>query len=223
MAEMDKKKVAEAALTQVESGMVVGLGSGSTLAFFMEALGELISDDFTVYGVPTSVKTEKLASKYNIPLVELTDDLVIDVTIDGADHIYEDGSMIKGGGGSLVREKIVAMHSQRNVYISDASKLSKHVAQVILPVEIVPFGYKRTQLTVANQLGAKAELRMQGEDPFISDNGNYIIDCYLNDTGLLNRVDRQLKLLTGVVETGIFTDLADEILIADNEEVYRYL
>jgi len=174
-----KKAAAEAAASLVEDGMVLGLGSGTTAALFVTALGARVSGHgLRVSGIPTSEQTAELARSLNIPLVTFAEHIQIDLTVDGADEVEPNTLfLVKGHGGALLREKIVAAASKRMVVIADETKLVEHLGKHPVPVEVVQFGWQSTENRL-KRLGAKTSLRMAGGNkPLVTDNGNYIIDC----------------------------------------------
>lgn len=198
-----KKIAAEKAVEEIRDGMVVGLGTGSTAEFAVLKVGERVQQGLRIEALCTSLRTERLAKKMGIPLADPDTIDRIDLSIDGADQIDKHNHLIKGGGGSLLREKIVAFSSRKFLVVVDSSKLTTTFSGVPLPVEIVPFAFSLTFRRVA-ELGSKPVLRKQQEDIFITDNGNFILDC---DFGMIedpSNVDRQLKAIPGVVETGLF-------------------
>jgi ribose 5-phosphate isomerase A len=218
-----KKAAARAAVDLVEDGMVVGLGTGSTAAFAVALLGERVRQGLHIVGIPTSERTHRLAQDEGIPIASFAEHQRIDLTIDGADEIARRSlALVKGHGGALLREKIVAAASVRMVVISDASKLVDRLGSTVsVPVEIVPFGWEVT----AGRLRAEARdvrLRLNPDrTPFVTDGGHYIVDCHcppIDDPAVLART---LKTMVGVVETGLFVGIATEALVADAAGVQR--
>jgi ribose 5-phosphate isomerase A len=216
-----KKRAAEHAIGMVRDGNIVGLGTGSTARFAIEGLGRLVREGLSIKGVPTSVATERLAREQGIPLVELNDVDKIDITIDGADEIDPAFDMIKGGGGALTREKLVALASAKRVILVDESKLvSKLGHSHLLPVEVLPFAWKMSQRRL-EKLGGTASLRLQNNEPLLTDNGNHILDCGFGPIDNAREMEGQIKLLPGVIECGLFVGIADTLVIgfADRVEV----
>src|SRR6185295_549981 len=171
-----KRKAAERAIGFVTSGQLVGLGTGSTAEFAVKALAEMVRQGMLIKGVPTSEAAANLARSLGIPLAELNDVAQVDITIDGADEVDPAFNMIKGGGGALTREKLVALSSKKRVILVDESKLVSKLGQShLLPVEVLPFAWKMAQRRL-EQLGAAATLRMLNDKPLFTDNGNYILD-----------------------------------------------
>ena len=208
-----KRQAAERAVSYVKDGMVVGLGTGSTAYFAVEAIGRLVSEGHSLKGVPTSKATEDQARKCGIPLLELDQVDRIDITIDGADEVDGRMDLIKGLGGALLREKMVAYISNQQVIVVDDSKLVSRLGQKApLPVEVVPFGHRRTGKHLES-LGCRAELR-GGQTPFVTDNGNLIYHCRFECIDDPYELELQLKQIPGVVETGLFLRLATKVVIA---------
>jgi len=220
-----KQRAAEAALEFVKSGMVVGLGTGSTADFFLRALGAAIKDRHIkdVRGVPTSRQSERRGQELGIPLATLAQCPHPDVTIDGADEVDPNVDLIKGLGGALLREKIVAQNSAKLVIIADASKsVIKLGSKSMLPVEVAPFGHEIHE-KFFQSLGAQPVLRRQQDNSvFITDNANYIYDCRFPQ-GIDNpaELERALKSRAGIVESGLFLKIATTALIAGEQQVER--
>ncbi|NBI29700.1 ribose-5-phosphate isomerase RpiA [Chengkuizengella marina] len=215
---MNAKKIAgEKATELITEGMVVGLGTGSTAFWAVEKLGELVKNGLNIKGIPTSKSTEKLAIEMNIPLISFSDVNHIDITIDGADEISPTLDLIKGGGGALLREKIVAFASKKFVVVADESKYVNELGSFPLPVEITPFGFEAT-IREIQKFKCQTKIRkLEKNEPFITDNGNYILDCYfesIEDSSFLNT---QLNLIPGVVENGLFVNMADQVIIGYND------
>ncbi|HVY97856.1 MAG TPA: ribose-5-phosphate isomerase RpiA [Dongiaceae bacterium] len=209
-----KRKAAERAVAEVEDKMVLGLGSGSTAALMVEAVARRVAAGLKVVGIPTSEATAALARRLGVPLTDFEHNRRIDLTIDGADQI-ERGTLnlVKGLGGALLREKIVAEASARMIVIADGSKLvAKLGAATPLPVEIVPFGWPLV-LDRLKALHAECALRREGDVPFVTNGGNYVADCRFNTIEDAALLQAQLKAITGVVETGLFVGLATQAMI----------
>jgi ribose 5-phosphate isomerase A len=218
-----KQNAAAAAVDLVESGMLVGLGTGSTATHAIRLLGARYRDGLRFTGVPTSVASFQLARSFGIPLVESPTATPIDLTIDGADEISEpDLSLIKGMGGALLREKIVAVMSRRLVIVADKSKLAPRLSgHVPVPVEVVTFGWESTRSRLT-ALGCQPILKRdtQGE-PFRTDGGNLIFNCRFDALPEPAALDRALSEVVGVVETGLFLELATTALVASSVGVRR--
>ena len=202
-----KKVAAHQAVSYIEDGMVVGLGTGSTAAYAIEKLGEMVKDGLEIIGIPTSVATENMAKKAGISVSTLNEYPYVDITIDGADQVDSNLNLIKGGGGALLREKMVASCSEKEIIIVDESKIVERFS-FPLPVEVVKFGWKATTKKLAN-LGFMPSLR----ENFVTDNGNYILDCKYASIENTKEMEREINSIPGVVENGLFIDLATEIII----------
>jgi ribose 5-phosphate isomerase A len=217
-----KLAAALAASRLVEDGMVVGLGTGSTAAFLVSILGERVQQGLRISAIPTSEATRAQAEAEGIPLVEFADYTHIDLTIDGADEIARGSlDLIKGGGGALLREKIVASASDVLVVIADAAKLADRLGGFALPVEVVPFGWQVTLMRIADRC-RNARLRHDHAGrPFTTDGGHYIVDCDLDPVDDVSALDRDLASIVGVVETGFFVGLAAEAFVGGPTGVER--
>lgn len=208
-----KQIAAEKAVEEIQPGTIVGLGTGSTVYYVLLALGEKVRDGLNVTGIATSKQTEVISAEQGIPLSALADHPVIDLTIDGADEIDPTLNLIKGGGGALVREKIIAHASKRLIIVADESKLVSILGMTFaLPVEVLQFGWEATQTAVDN-ICEKSTLRLSGDKPLLSDNGNYILDCHFDAISHPAQLERQLNNLPGVVENGLFVNRADKAII----------
>ena len=208
-----KKSAGYAAAELVKEGMLVGLGTGSTAYFFIERLGERCRNGLKVRAVASSLDSQKFALTQEIPLVDINTLSHLDFLVDGADEIDSKHRMIKGGGGALLREKLLAKMSREVVIVIDESKIVDKLGKVTLPVEIVPFAYKST-FERLNGEGYKGTLRTKDGNPFITDEGNFIIDLLL-DNPVENPEEhhRKIKSITGVIDTGFFFNLAKRILV----------
>lgn len=218
--EVEKRAAARRALELLDGIELLGLGSGTTVAIFVQ---ELAKTDYAskIKAIPSSSQIEKVARQHGIKLVDPSYGRP-ELTIDGADEIDPDLNLLKGGGGALVREKILAVSSDYYVIIADHSKLvNKLCTKRNLPIEILPFGYEWTKELLEDALGFKAKLRESEEGVFISDNGNYIVDVECQPLEDPSSVEKALKLYPGVVEVGIFSDIADEALLAFGEDVKK--
>ena len=219
---IDKAKfvAAKRAAEMVEGGMRVGLGTGSTAAWLVRCLGEMVREDgLKIRGVPTSTRTAELARDVGIEVMSLDEAKWLDLTIDGADEFDADLNLIKGGGGALLQEKIVATASDQMVVITDASKEVEALGAFPLPVEVIPFGWQTTKALIEETLismdvlGRQTTLRMNGEVPYITDEGNHIIDLHLNRIGRPRQLAMVLNQMPGVVENGLFIDICDTVVI----------
>lgn len=213
-----KRMAAEKAAEYVQDGMTIGLGTGSTAVWMIRRLGERVAEGLRIRGIPTSKATAELAGSLGIPLVSFDQLTELDLTIDGADEISPDLDLIKGGGGALLREKLVAAASRQLIIIADESKRVSALGAFGVPVEVVPFAWELTARRIA-ELGGRPELRRSTAAPFVTENSNYILDC---DFGLIReagQLERELKLLTGVVESGLFVGMADIVLLGSEQGV----
>ncbi|HWP45379.1 MAG TPA: ribose-5-phosphate isomerase RpiA [Blastocatellia bacterium] len=214
-----KKRAAERAVEYVEEGQVVGLGTGSTTRFAIEAIGRRVKEGLRITGVPTSKDSDALARELGIPLVDLNDIEKIDITIDGSDEIDSRFDMIKGGGGAMTREKLVALASRTRIIVVDEPKLVSSLGQTRpLPVEVLPFAW-RMSARCLSELGCKPVLRSSGEAAFVTDNGNYILDCEFGPIEDPPSMEKRIKLIPGVVESGLFIAIADSVIIAFDDRV----
>ncbi|GIO24525.1 ribose-5-phosphate isomerase RpiA [Oceanobacillus sp. J11TS1] len=212
----DKQRAAEKAADYIKDGMVLGIGSGSTVNFMLRKLAQRMQEEgIRVKGIPASKKSEKLANELGIPLTTFAEYSRVDLAIDGADEIDEQLQLSKGGGGSLVREKMVDIIADYYIVIASADKLVKKLGAFPLPVEVVPFGWQVTEKRL-QALGCQTTLRCQEGKPFVSDNGNYIVDCQFKTIDQPAKLHQEIKSLLGVVETGIFANMADEVIISEN-------
>ncbi|MCU0861919.1 MAG: ribose-5-phosphate isomerase RpiA [Methanomassiliicoccales archaeon] len=216
---MDRKRAAaERAIGMVRDGMIVGLGTGSTSAHAIELLGRRVAEGLSIRGVPTSLGTEQLAIKAGIPLTSLDEVERVDLTIDGADEVDPHLDLIKGMGGALLREKIVAFASEEEVIIVDDSKLVQVLGtKSPLPVEVLPFGHLRTARALET-LGCKAVLK-GGARPFVTDNGNLVYECRFKSIDEPERIEAEMHLIPGVVECGLFLGLATKVVIASERGI----
>lgn len=210
---MNKKRVAgDKAAQWVENGMNVGLGTGSTVYYTIQRLGERVKQGLQIRAIPTSRATEQLATSLGIPLMTFADVTRLDVAIDGADSVTPRYDLIKGGGGALLREKLVAESADKFIVVVDDSKQVSNLTDCSVPVEIVPFAFETTIKRI-RALGAQPILRTNGGQSFVTDNGNYIADVTFGDVDDASRLHYELKTITGVVETGLFVGMADIVVV----------
>lgn len=219
-----KQVSGRAAAEEIEDGMTLGLGTGSTVHFALERIAERVRDEgLNVRGVPTSLDTERKARELGIPLATLEEVERIDLTIDGADEVDPDLQLIKGGGGALLREKVVASISRRMLVVVGRDKLSARLGtSFLLPVEIVPFARPTVRRALLG-LGCAPVLRVTGRDePYCTDNGNQILDCHF-EGGIPDPRGLELELarIPGVVESGLFIDLAHAVVVGEFDGTFE--
>jgi len=221
-----KKNVGVYAADLVKQGMTIGLGSGSTVYWLVEELGRRVKQGLEITAVPTSLQTKQLVDKAGISLSDLDTIDQLLLTIDGADEIDPQGQLIKGGGGALLQEKIVAAASEKLIIIADNSKLVQQLGKFPLPVEVIPFGYKQVEQKITTAgFCRKISLRKKGNEVFITDHGHYILDCYFEKIPDAAALNLSLHLIPGVVETGLFMDMASKAIIGYEDgrmEVIKY-
>lgn len=215
-----KEAAAREAVKLVEDDMVVGLGSGSTASIAIKLLGERVrKEGLNIIGVPTSKESEVLGRSVGIKIGQLRDHKVVDLTIDGADEVDPELNLTKGLGGALVREKIVAAATAFEVITVDESKLVEHLGQKApLPVEIVQFGHEAT-IRKIEKLGCQTRVRIKDGAVFISDNGNYIVDCRFSDIFDPAELERDLNMIPGVVDNGLFVGIASKVIVATKDGI----
>ena len=216
---MEKQATARASLKFIEDGQVVGLGSGSTATFFVQFLGERVRAGLNIRGVPTSIRTQRLAEECGIPLVTLDQVASIDVAVDGADEFDPKLCLTKGGGGALLREKIIASAAKKFVVVTDSSKQVPILGKFPLPVEVIPFA--ETLLTRRiSALGAAVTLR-KGTDgaPYRTDEGHHILDCKFGQIPDPPALARTLSDMPGIVEHGLFINMASVVLMAKGDRI----
>jgi len=213
-----KKLVAEEAVNKyVKDGMCVGLGTGSTAKFMIEKIGELVKNGYDLSCAATSVQSEDLARSLGIKVVDIDEVDHLDVTIDGADEVDPTMQLIKGLGGALLREKIVAAATVKEIIIADESKLVEKLgSKAPLPVEVLKFGHEHTKFALERQ-GCEAVLRMKDDEPFITDSGNYIYDCRFKEIAVPFALEMKIDVIPGVVENGLFLNTAHDVLIAKTD------
>ena len=223
-ANVAKRAAAFAAADLVQSGMQIGLGSGSTFLFVFERLAERMrKDGLEVRGVATSSGTAAAAQQAGIPLVELDAVERLDLAIDGADEVDPRKNLIKGGGGAHVRERIVAAAAKELVVIVDDRKLVPVLGKAfLLPIEVLPFGWKHAERRIA-ATGCKPQLRLRDGKPFVTDNGNYVLDCKYDGIEDPAWLDEHLNALVGVVDHGLFVGMAGRVLVGDAQGKVRII
>jgi ribose 5-phosphate isomerase A len=216
-----KRQAAIAALESLKNGMIVGLGTGSTASHFIRELGVRVKDGLRVHGIPTSEASRNLAEEVGVPLTTLAEHPAIDVTVDGADEVSDDLDLIKGLGGALVREKVVAHASQKVIIVVDESKLTGRLGlKAPIPIEVVPFAVEvvRAQLIA---WGGEARVREKEGKPFYSDNGNLILDWWRGPIEQAWALEKQIKGVTGVVDSGIFANVASQVVVATSTGIRK--
>ncbi len=217
-----KRRAAEAALAHVKSGMVVGLGSGSTASIFIELLCKAVASGklTDIRGVPTSIKSEEIARAGGLPVVDLATGGTCDVTVDGADEIDPNLDLIKGLGGALLREKVVAENTKKFVVIADEGKIVPYLGHHCpLPVEVTQFAYEVHERYLAS-LGSVPEQRRNADgSPFVSDNGNYYFHCKFGPINRPGELDERLRSRAGIIETGLFVGRASVVIVASDTHV----
>ncbi|MBZ5547476.1 MAG: ribose-5-phosphate isomerase RpiA [Acidobacteriia bacterium] len=217
--EREKEAAGRAAAKLVRDGDIVGLGTGSTAYFAVVALGERVKSGLKMVGIPTSIATADLARQLGIPLTTLDEHPEIDITIDGADEIDPKLNLIKGGGGALLREKVVASVTKKMVVVSDSTKIVPALGKFPLPVEIIPFARTVIEKRIAS-LGATTKLRTKLDgQPFVTDNGNQILDCSFGRIADPPALARELSETVGVVEHGLFIGFAKLALVGTGSTV----
>jgi ribose 5-phosphate isomerase A len=211
--EQIKKNLGKYAADMVPANSIIGMGTGSTVYWLIQELAVRVRNGFSIRIVPTSTQTKKLAAEAGIGSMALNEVDVLAMTIDGADEIDDHFQLIKGGGGALLQEKMVAAASQKLIIIADESKLVKQLGHFPLPVEVIPVGWKQVQKKIISAGSEKAELRKAGDQPFVTDNGHYILDGYFEKIEDAASLNMRLHLIPGVVETGLFINMADRVVI----------
>ena len=223
---IDRAKYAAArqAVRLVEPGMRVGLGTGSTSAWMVRLLAERVREEgLDIVGVPTSSRTADLAREHGLRVVSLDEAQWLDLTIDGADEVDGRLDLVKGGGGALLQEKIVACASNEMVVIADSAKEVATLGAFPLPVETVPFGWRTTQALVEEALvsldvtGRETTMRMNGDVPYVTDEGNFILDLHLKRIGDARQLALVLNQIPGVVENGLFVDICDRVVVGHGD------
>jgi len=220
--EMEKKLAAKEAVKSIKNNQIIGLGTGSTSVYAIREIGEMVKNGLQIQAVATSVQTEKLARSLNIPLADVNSIDSIDMTIDGADEFSSDLILIKGGGGALFKEKIVASLSKELIIIADSSKKVDLLGKFKLPIEVVPFAsnYVLNQIKSINGMG---EIRLLLKEYFITEQGNYIIDC---DFGLIENpifLANKLKKIEGIVAHGLFINLTSKVIMGNGQSLITFL
>ncbi|GAE27309.1 ribose 5-phosphate isomerase A [Halalkalibacter wakoensis JCM 9140] len=217
--ELRKKRAGEKAVELIEDGMTIGLGSGSTVYWTIKKIGELVNKGMKIKGVPSSIRTEGWANQFGVPLTDFSQVTELDLAIDGADEVDPSFNLIKGGGGSLVREKIVNAASKKLIIVVDESKVVNNLGEFGVPIEVVPFGWEVTAQRMLQMGCHSIQLRKRENEIYLSNNGNYILDCYFGLIEDAMNLHSQLKQIVGVVETGLFIGMTDHVIVGKDNGV----
>jgi len=212
-----KRVAGEYAVGFVQPGFVTGIGTGSTVYYFIHALAEKVKQGLDITAVVTSRKSGELSKQLGITVTDLNDVDTIDITIDGADEVDKQLQLIKGGGGALLQEKMVAAASRKMIVIADGNKIADQLGRFPLPVEVIPYGWKQTQKHIGKLGCRKIILREKDGKPFITDHGHYILDCHFEKIEQASLLSQQLNSIPGVVENGLFIDMASAVIIAKED------
>lgn len=215
-----KKLAAEAAVEYIKDGMTVGLGTGSTAYWAIKAIGARVKNGLRIKGIATSKQSEALAAEEGIELTTFEETKTLDITIDGADEVDQEMNLIKGGGGALLREKIVASATSHYIIVADETKLVSPLGKFPLPVEIILFGWELT-VSQIEALGCTVKIRQQDGKPFITDNGNYIADSYFGSIPEPGKLTASLNAIPGVVENGLFVGKAELVIVGQPDGTVR--
>lgn len=214
---MESKKIAaEKAVEYITDGMIIGLGTGSTAYWAIQKIGRRVQEGLQIKAIATSVQSENMARELGIPLLPFAEIDEIDITIDGADEADGELCLIKGGGGALLREKIVASASKQLIIVVDESKVVDVLGKFPLPVEMVKFGYEMT-IRQLEKLGCDVKLRLNAEQAYVTDNGNYIADCYFGSIGNPSELQTTINLIPGVVDNGLFVHMASKAIVGHQD------
>ncbi len=213
-----KRMAGERAAGFIEDGMVIGMGTGSTVAFTIQAVGRRVAQGLRVRAVSTSEETSRLCRELGIPLVSLDDVDAVDLTVDGADEVDPGLDGIKGGHGALLREKIVATNSKRNIWVVDGGKLVKALVRTSVPVEVIPIGWRHVERRLRER-GWKVGVRREAGREFVTDGGNFILDLSPGVVPDARALERELKGMVGVVECGFFLGIVDTVVVARPEGI----
>ena len=218
-----KQLAAEKAVSFLDNGMTIGLGTGSTAYWAIEKIGEKVKKEgWNIKAIATSVVSEEQARGLGIPIFDFSSIKSIDITIDGADEVDPKLQLIKGGGGALLREKIVAVNTKQVIIVADESKWVETLGKFPLPVEVVHFGWERT-FDKLQMLGCEAKRRMKGTIPYLTDNGNYIVDCAFGEIKDPPLLQELVNAITGVVDNGLFIHIASKLVLGLNNGETRVI
>jgi len=220
--DQEKEAAARASLQFIEDGQIVGLGTGSTASHFIKLLGEKVKAGLRIRGIPTSIRSKELAESLGIPLTTLDECQEIDVTVDGADEVDPQLRLIKGGGGAMLREKIVASATKTMIVVADASKQVQHLGKFPLPVEVIGFAQALVAKKIA-ALGAQIKVRTGASGkPYVTDEHHRILDCHFGEMQDPDLLARQLSEMPGVVEHGLFINMARVALFAKGSDIEEW-
>ncbi|MBW7473487.1 ribose-5-phosphate isomerase RpiA [Paenibacillus oenotherae] len=217
-----KKTAAEKAVEYIKDGMTVGLGTGSTAYWAIRRIGERVQEGLNIRAIATSRASEELAVELGIAMMSSSEAVELDLTIDGADEVDRSWSLIKGGGGALLREKIVASISKQLIIIVDESKVKERLGGFALPVEVIPFGYEITMRQLS-ATGCTPVLRMLEGKPYWTDNGNYIVDCDYGDILHPSQLAIRINAIPGVVDNGLFVGMAGQVIVGYGDGTVKQL
>ena len=218
-----KRVAGEYAVGFVQPGFVTGIGTGSTVYYFIHALAEKVKQGLDITAVVTSRKSGELSKQLGITVTDLNDVDTIDITIDGADEVDKQLQLIKGGGGALLQEKMVAAASKKLVIIADNTKLVSKLGHFPLPIEVIPYGWKQVQQKIREIYKIETQIRTKNNDLTVTDHGHYILDCYFNEIQNPPALNTDLHAIPGVVETGLFINMASEAIIGIADGSFQYL
>ncbi|MDB5053447.1 MAG: rpiA [Bacilli bacterium] len=221
---MDVKRIAaESAVEYIKDGMIVGLGTGSTAYWAIQKIGDRVKEEgLNIKAIATSKHSENIAKELGINLITFSEIELIDITIDGADEVDKQLNLIKGGGGALLREKIIAAVSKRFIVIIDESKLVDQLGKFSLPVEIVKFGFEIAMKQLL-KLGCEPKLRASVNKPYVTDNGNYIIDCDFGNIDRPEELHNLINLIPGIVDNGLFIKMAEQVIVGYKDGTVKKL
>ncbi len=217
-----KQSAANKAVEYIQNGMTIGLGTGSTAYWAIEYVGAKVKSGLAVRAIATSLQTETMARNLGISMVGFADIERIDITIDGADEVDENLQIIKGGGGALLREKIVAAATEFYIIIVDDTKLVNTLGKFKLPVEVIPFGWEFTAARL-KKIGCTPSIRLEKDKTFVTDNGNYIVDCPFGSIPSPAQLHEKINDITGVVDNGLFINMADLVIAGNDSGSVRIL
>jgi ribose 5-phosphate isomerase A len=214
-----KEIAAKKAVDYIEDGMILGLGTGSTVKYALKEIARRVEEGLSIKGIPTSQKTRKIATRYNIPLTTLSGQPEIDLTIDGADEVDQNLNLIKGGGGALTREKIIAYNSKRVIIIVDDSKVVKSLGiDFPLPVEVIKYEWQATKKAL-EKFDCEITFRKIMDESYITDNGNFILDCEFERIANPEQLENDINMIPGVVENGLFIGLVDQVIVGGKQGI----